>query len=300
VLIENRNSALVLLFRPGVSVDDIRYYLWSGSASEILAAIAEGKREVTVSVDLNKSVQVLTIESDFVVFDSGNSLTRDELLSICKKGSRVFVLEGNALRILEYRGRSYYKLVPTEGAPTVEIDGVKMHRSKGIDPFEDAKLKVCQVVREGHRVLDTCGGLGYTAIWSARLGAMEVLSVERNEYIRNLRSENPWSEDLSNARIKLISGDVVEYIGALKTESIDSVIHDPPRFSLAGDLYGEAFYRQLYRVLVKGGGLFHYTGNPYLARRGNTFAANTARRLQSAGFKKVVAKPQLLGIKAVR
>jgi len=288
------------LFDASSGVNENRYYLHSDIAIQALVAIGEGKSTVSVSLDLNKSVQVLTIEGDHVVFNATSRLTRDELLSISKKRDRVFVLESNALRILEYRDRSYYKLVPTEGAPTVEIDGVKMHRSKGIDPFEDARLKVSQVLCEGKRVLDTCGGLGYTAIWAVRHGAREVVSVECNEFIRKLRREDPWSEELSNQRIKLISGDIAEYISVLETEAFDSVIHDPPRFSLAGELYGKAFYRQLHRVLVKGGRLFHYTGSPYLARRGNAFLMNSAKRLKLAGFRKVLAKPNLLGIKAER
>lgn len=278
----------------------MRYYLHSGIARQIIVAIGEGKESVSVSVDLNKSIQTFAAKGNHVVFDGSNSLTKSELLRISKKANRVFVLEKNELRSLEYRAGAYYKLVPTQHAPTVEIDGIKMHRSKGIDPLQDARLKVRQVVREGDRVLDTCGGLGYTAIWAARLGAREVISVECNEFIRKLRRENPWSEELTNRAIKLVSGDVAEYISVLESESFDSVIHDPPRFSLAGELYGEAFYRELHRVLVKGGKLFHYTGNPYWARRGNTFLLNTAKRLRSVGFKKVLAKAHLLGIKALR
>jgi len=281
-------------------VNKDRYYLHSDVAKQVLIAIGKGNSAVSVSLDLNRSVQGLTIEDDHVVFNGTSKLTRDELVSISKKSDRVFVLESNALRILECRGRSYYKLVPTEGAPTVEIDGIKMHRSKGIDPFEDARLKVSQVVSEGHRALDTCGGLGYTAIWAVRQGAQEVVSVEFNEFIRKLRRENPWSAELANRRIKVISGDIGEYISVLETESFDSAIHDPPRFSLAGELYGEAFYRELHRVLVHGGQLFHYTGNPYLARRGNTFLVNTVKRLRLAGFRTVSAKPHLLGIKATK
>jgi len=262
--------------------------------------MAQNENLVQGSVDLNKSSCSLEVSANQVVFDRCNILRKDDLLRISRKENRVFVLENNDLRILEYRNDGYYKLVPTEHAPTVEIDGIKMHRSKGISPFEDARLKTKQVVRSGGRVLDTCGGLGYTAIWSVRLGAREVVSVECNEFIQKLRRENPWSEELTNRKIKLISGNVAEYISVLETESFDSVIHDPPRLSLAGDLYGEAFYRELQRVLMNKGKLFHYTGNPYIARRGTTFLANVAKRLQSVGFKKVLLKPHLLGIKAVK
>jgi predicted methyltransferase len=265
-----------------------------------LAAIDKGERNVSISVDLNKSVRSFMISEAQVTFDAHNRLTKKELLWIFKKPKRVFVLENNELRAVEYRANAYYKLVPTQHAPTVEINGIKMHRSKDIDPFQDAKLKVKQVVREGKRVLDTCGGLGYTAIWAIRQGASEVVSVECNEFIRKLRMENPWSEELTNPKIKLISGDIGEYISFLETESFDSIVHDPPRFSLAGELYGEVFYRELHRVLMRRGRLFHYTGTPYSIRRGDSFIQNTAQRLQSAGFKKVSIKKHLLGIKTLK
>lgn len=281
-------------------MDKNRYYLYSGNVRQILAAIAEGRGSIEVSVDLNKTLQSLSVNNNHVVFDHNNKLTRDELLSISKKANRIFVLENDALRVLEYRDRSYYKLVPTNGAPTVEIDGIKMHRSKGIDPFEDARLKASEVVRSADRVLDTCGGLGYTAIWSVRLGARYVLSVEHNEFVRRLRSENPWSMALSDQTIDLVSADVSDYISQIESGFFEAVIHDPPRFSLAGKLYGEEFYRQLHRVLVKGGRVFHYTGNPYVVRRGNTFLANVIRRLRTSGFKTVLVRRHLLGVKVVK
>ena len=262
--------------------------------------MTQKKDRVEVSVDLNKTVQSFPVKSDHIVFDQNNKLTRGDLLSISKRANRVFVLENNTLRVLEYRDRSYYKLVPTNGAPTIEIDGIKMHRSKGIDPFEDARLKVSEVVRSGDRVLDTCGGLGYTAIWSVRLGARYVLSVEYNEFVRRLRSENPWSMALFDQTIDLISADVSDYISRIESGSFDAVIHDPPRFSLAGKLYGEEFYRQLYRVLVKGGRVFHYAGNPYVVRRGNTFLENVIRRLRTSGFKTVLVRRHLLGAKIIK
>jgi predicted methyltransferase len=277
-----------------------RYYLWSAAAESILKAVREGQTQVTVSTDLNRSVSTFPIQGDVVLFDSENILSKQQLLRIIKKEQRVFILEGNAIRAAERRDTHYYKLVPTDGAPTVEIDGVKMHRSKGIDPFDDAKEKAQEVVKAGHRVLDTCGGLGYTAIWALRLGAREVVSVEYDENIQELRRENPWSQELYNPRIELVSADVFEYIKTLGSDAFDSILHDPPRFSFAGELYGEDFYRQLHRVLVRGGGLFHYTGTPYIVRRGNIFLANAAKRLQSAGFSKVLPRERILGVKAIR
>ena len=273
-----------------------KYYIFSDTAKLILAAIRDNKKNVSISTDLNKSSGILTIKENRIYFDNNNTLSENELSSITKKQNRVFILEENKLRILEYRNDNYYKLVPTNGAPTVEINGIKMHRSKNIDPFEDARLKASQVVKKDNRVLDTCGGLGYTAIWSVMLGAKIVVSTERSEYIQKLRKENPWSEELFQKKIQLISTDISKYITEFESESFDSIIHDPPRFSFAGNLYGEEFYKELYRVLVKNGNLFHYTGSPYIVRRGNSFSANAGERLKKAGFKNVIQKHEILGV----
>jgi hypothetical protein len=277
-----------------------KYYLWSASAECILKAMKGGRSQVTVSADLNRSVSTFLIRGDVILFDADNTLNEQQLLDVAKKAQRVFILEDNEIKRAERRDAHYYKLVPTDGAPTVEIDGVKMHRSKGIDPFDDAKEKAQEVVKGGHRVLDTCGGLGYTAVWALRLGARKVVSVERDENIQELRWDNPWSQELYDSRIELVSADVFEYIKTLDSNTFDSILHDPPRFSFAGELYGEEFYRQLYRVLVRGGRLFHYTGTPYVARRGNSFLVNAAKRLQSVGFSKVLPKEHILGVTAIK
>ncbi len=299
-LIERRNYGQIWLISRDLSVNKNSYYLYSGNVKQILAAMAEGRGSIEVSVDLNKTVRSLSVKDDHVVLDHNNKLTRCALLSISKRTNRLFVLENNALRVLEHRDRSYYKLVPTNGAPTVEIDGIKMHRSKDIDPFEDARLKVSEVVKAGHRVLDTCGGLGYTAIWALRLGAREIVSVEYNEAIRQLRQENPWSQELYHPNIELVAADIFEHIKTLEPEAFESILHDPPRFSLAGELYSEEFYRQLHRILVKGGALFHYTGMPHIVRQGNTFLTNAAKRLKSVGFRVVSLREHILGVKAIK
>ncbi len=277
-----------------------KYYLWSSVAQRILQAMDEGETQVTISPDLNRTTAVFPLQATAILFDADNAVSRQQLLEITKKAQRIFILEGNELRIAERRDGHYYKLVPTDGAPTVEIDGVKMHRSKVIDPFDDAQQKVREVVRAGQRVLDTCGGLGYTAIWALRLGARHVVSVERDDNIQQLRRENPWSRELYDPRIQLVSADVFHYIETLESDAFDSILHDPPRFSFAGELYSEEFYRQLLRVLVKGGGLFHYTGTPHIVRRGNTFLTNTVQRLKAAGFRTVLPREQILGVKAIK
>src|SRR5881394_2712977 len=76
---------------------------------------------------------------------------------------------------------SLIKLVPTQwGAPTFEIDGIKMLPTAKLSPFEDAQRKVALIQPRGKTILDTCGGLGYFAHWCLQGLARQVLSYEKN------------------------------------------------------------------------------------------------------------------------
>src|SRR5205823_5246081 len=130
----------------------------------------------------------------------------------------------------------------------------------GIDPSEDTRRKIAAAGPPRGRVLDTCTGLGYTAIAAART-ADNVVTVELDPTALEIARLNPWSRGLfDNPRITQVLGDSGERVGEFPDGSFSLVMHDPPTFSLAGDLYAGAFYRQLFRVLAPGGRLFHYIG----------------------------------------
>jgi predicted methyltransferase len=69
--------------------------------------------------------------------------------------------------------------------------------------------------------------------------------------------------------------------------------------SLAGDLYAGEFYRHLFRVLRRGGRLFHYIGN-LESKHGHRVAPGVVRRLKDAGFARVVHCPAACGLVAYR
>ncbi len=275
-----------------------KYYLTSFVASDLISAIQKQNTGLEVSLDLNLTQSVVRIQEKGVVFDDLNHLSINALNYIRKKENRVFILQNNELAPLEIAGSNYYKLVPTKNAPTIEIDGIRMHRTKDWDPFEDARVKAEAVVSPGSKVLDTCGGLGYTAIWSKKLGAASVISIEKNPNVRKIRKENPWSQALFQKGITLMSGDSYEMVPTFQWGAFDVVIHDPPRFSTAGELYSIAFYKQLHRVLRRGGEIFHYTGNPHQMRKGSQFMKNTMKRLKEAGFESVALREDILGMTA--
>jgi len=197
---------------------------------------------------------------------------------------------------------SLIKLVPTEwGAPTFEIDGIKMLPTSKASPFEDARRKVALVEPAGKVVLDTCGGLGYFAACCLEAGVARIHSFEKNADVLWLRTLNPWSPDpdadTSAGRLLLAHADVSQAIASFADASVDAVLHDPPRFGIAGELYSQAFYDQLARVLRRGGRLFHYTGSPNKLTSGRDVPREVEKRLEKAGFKAQLA---LDGVVAVR
>jgi uncharacterized protein len=204
------------------------------------------------------------------------------------KERTIYFWNGESFHALARYTNSLIKLVPTEwGPPTFEIDGIKMLPSAHVSQYEDARQKVALIAARGKSVLDTCGGLGYFAAWCLHDGASRIISFEKNPDVMWLRSLNPWSPEgagSADTRLQLQVGDVVEHIEHLATGSVDAVLHDPPRFGIAGELYSQSFYDQLARVLKRRGKLFHYTGTPNKLTTGRDVPGEVANRLRRAGF----------------
>lgn len=276
-----------------------KLYFTPKTVEKIILSMQKHRDRVEVSFDLNKTNRSVALQGNCLILPTGERIKCSSLEHIAET-EKVYVYHQGRFSPVEVMNDNYYKLVPTEGAPTVEISGVRMHRTKDCEPFLDARQKVSEVVQRGDVVLDTCGGLGYTAIWSRRLGAERVISVEINEHVRAIRRDNPWSSELFNdSKIELIDDDVFTYIKSEPDNYFDSVLHDPPRFSLAGELYGKEFYSQLYRIIKLGGRLFHYTGEPYSRGKKRNFIGGVVRRLKEVGFRTFL-KPEKMGILGVR
>ncbi|MBL7223496.1 MAG: methyltransferase [Candidatus Brocadiae bacterium] len=273
-----------------VGVDDApaqRLYFTPAIAREILrGARAKAKdRRITVSLDLNRSRAVVRVKAQKAILPNGIELSLNSLRAISRRGSKVFVLQDGELVSVERRGNYYYKLMATDAAPTLEISGVKMHRTEGCCPYVQAEAIVRTVVRPGDRVLDTCGGLGYTAIWAARLGADRVVSVEYDMDVLEVARLNPWSEEyFFDSRIDVLADDVTSFLSREPAGSFDAAVHDPPHISRAGELYGRQFYFEISRVLRSTGRLYHYVGEPYTRRGHKDIHRGVADRLSSAGL----------------
>lgn len=206
------------------------------------------------------------------------------------KDRSVYIWSGESFESLQRFAGSLIKLIPTEwGAPTFEIDGIKMLPTSRVSPYADAERKVALIQPRGKRILDTCGGLGYFAACALSAGAGEIQSFEKNPDVMWLRQHNPWSPDPdgveAGGRLRLQQGDVAQHIATLADQSFDAALHDPPRFGIAGELYSQVFYDQLYRVLRPGAPLFHYTGTPNAKTSGRDVPGEVSKRLAKCGFK---------------
>jgi len=188
--------------------------------------------------------------------------------------------------------------VPSGGAPTIEISGIRMHRTKDVTPWPDTESKLAAVRPLIGSVLDCTTGLGYTAILAGRT-ASHVTTIERDPNVLAIARENPWSAELfANRRIEQRIGDAFEVVPTLPGAHFDRVVHDPPTLALAGELYSLEFYRELFRVTRPGGRLFHYTGAPGSRNRGRDLPASVGQRLREAGFASVRPRPEALGVVA--
>jgi hypothetical protein len=266
-------------------------------AESLLIARDTGAVEWSGSLDLGVTSDRATLATDAWLW-RGQRLPYPPRL----KDRTIHYWDGDAFAPVSRFSGSLIKLVPTEwGAPTFEIDGIKMLPTSKESPFDDARRKVALIEPRGKVVLDTCGGLGYFAACCLQAGVTRIHSFEKNADVLWLRTLNPWSPDpdapASGGRLQLAHADVTQAIAQFADASVDALLHDPPRFGIAGELYSQAFYDQLARVLRHGGRLFHYTGSPNKLTSGRDVPREVAKRLAKAGFKAQLA---LDGVLATR
>jgi uncharacterized protein len=253
--------------------------LTAGVHERMLVGRRCGEQVLACSLDLDRSETQVELGANAWRWQEGTY----PYLERCRERT-IYHWTGAAFEPVARFGTSLLKLVPTDwGPPTFEIDGVKMLPTRQVSLYDDARRKVALIEPGGKRVLDTCAGLGYFAAWCLEGGASEVTSYEINPDVLWLRTLNPWSPE-RRPGLNLVAGDVNTAIHGLADASFDAILHDPPRFGLAGELYSQAFYDQLARVLKPGGRLFHYTGTPNRLTSGRDVPHEVERRLRFAGF----------------
>lgn len=271
------------------------------------------------SIDLSLTTRKLFLDSIGVALTSQDCLeekyvvTRDELEEVCRKRSACFALfddgskpwQISTISSSSNRPASLCPPLSSGGAPTLVLGGFTMHRISGenINPESDTAAKLCSVpISPGSRVLDTCMGLGYTAIAAGRSASEgKVTTIEFDFASLEMSAYNPHSRALFDGSlpIEILQGDSCEIIKEIKSSSFDVIIHDPPARALcSSDLYGLQFYRELRRVLRRGGNLFHYIGNPKSKESGRLYKGISAR-LAEAGFNRIELAEKAFGLTAV-
>ncbi|RLG81748.1 MAG: methyltransferase [Thermoprotei archaeon] len=263
----------------------------------LLEKLKEARGCIEITLDIGISTKRVLVERGVLLIDDYSIKINDVMPS---SYDRVVLYEpsGRVYEVVRACPKGFYKLkvVEAKTAPTLEISGIHMHRITGITPWKDSELKVRKLkISPGDTVLDTCLGLGYTAIHSLIRGARNVYSVEIDENVLWIAERNPWSHRLVNNNIMIYRGDVTDIVKKFDTESFDKILHDPPRYtSSTGALYGIEFYRELYRVLKPGGRLYHYTGEPR-KHSAPSIVKGIGERLRRAGFYPVLYDHRTLG-----
>lgn len=272
------------------------------AADRILAALEGGETSVAATLDLGRTESELTLRDGAVRLPDGQVLPGHRLREVVEAPGSVFtVVDDDLAKVTWYSEDTgkVYTLRATDGWPALEISGILMHRIKDTDPKEDAASKIAAIGPIRGEVLETCCGLGYSAIHAAET-ANHVIAYEADPNVLDMARLNPYSAPLfqEGGRIDVRREDVAEAIRVLPDDAFDFVIHDPPTLAVAGDLYGDAFYGELLRVLRSGGRLFHYTGDPGSRSRGQDLPGRVKDRLSRVGFRRVRREPQALGVSA--
>ena len=205
--------------------------------------------------------------------------------------------KNNDVSFFSEKTNLFYKVRHIENdLPCLEISGIRMHCVKG-GIGKSTREMVKAIAPLKGRVLDTCFGLGYTAIEIGRSPYVEeVVVFEKDENVLEIAKMNEESNDaFANKKIKIFSEPVEEGLKKFRDGYFDRILHDPPSFRIAGELYSQGMYDEFFRALKKNGRIFHYVGSPY-AKRGSDIMGGVMRRLKRAGFVEVKEVKEAMGV----
>lgn len=278
-------------------MNPISLYIITGKEAEKI--LHARKAKVLISLDLGKTNAEITIEKKHALIGN-NKIPLKDFKKVKDKGC--YYADANLLKKLAFfsdETNFYYKIVPTKDWPTVTLSSTPMHRHTNISPKEDTLLKIREISPVAGNVLDTCCGLGYTAIEAAR-HADRVVTFEADKNMIEMQRLNPWSAGIfGNEKIEIRNEDVFEAIKGLATGFFSRIIHDPPTVKYSTLLYSGNFYSQLYRVLAKNGVLYHYAPKPG-KMKDKVFYTGMVKRLKHAGFSNVEYHEASSGVRAVK
>lgn len=266
-------------------------------ANQIIDAVDKGLEFVDISLDLGITKYTVKISGEEIIFKD-DILFLEDIKGI--KEDFCYVIEESELKKLGFfsdETQFYYKLFPTRDWPTMMFSSTPMHRYSKISPREDTLSKIKNIQPIKGKVLDTCCGLGYTAIMASSY-ATAVYTHECDDNVVYLEAINPYSRKLfTEKKIKHIFGNIYDIITDYEDDFFDIIIHDPPTPKYSPELYSDEFYHELLRVLKSGGYMYHYAPAPHKTK-GEEFYKRLEMRLIRAGFSEVIYHASSSGIVA--
>jgi len=270
---------------------------------------------IRTSLDLGKSESNVLLDSEGLSLSKKLLATWDELAVIAEERKGCWALYDDGSKPWKISSLSKSTNIPASlcpplsstGAPTLLLGGFTMHRIAGDDmnPTADTAAKISAVssaLFPGATVLDTCCGLGYTAIGAAEKVGREgrVTTIEFDEASLEMCAYNPHSQGLFDGSlpIEVLQGDSCELTKSMASNSFNAIIHDPPARALTStNLYGLEFYKTLRRLLKPSGTIFHYIGRSDSRESGRLYRG-IQDRLMQVGFDKVKKFDQAFGLVA--
>jgi len=234
------------------------------------------------NVDFGTTKIKLIKQEQKAIFEDGVILNLNETV----KDNFCYLIDDQGLRKIAFFSsitNKFYKLIPTKDWPTISISSTPMHRRDS--PKSDSYNKI-DLIRPYGEVLDTCMGLGYTAILASQK-AKKIITYERDETVFMIAKMNPLSRGLFQpGNILIEKKDVNLAINEIKSYTFDCIIHDPPTFKISPELFSEQFYKEMFRVLKEKGKVFHYAPL-YKVKQGFDFPKKIKEKLKKTGFKNI-------------
>ena len=116
-------------------------------AAAILKAIGEKKQRVKIPLDLGLSPANVDFNYRFgEATASGYKMPFRSIEEISADDSVCYYLEKGKqpqkIKLFSADTNRFYKLVPTKDAPTLEISGIRMHRTSERTPWQDTLDKI--------------------------------------------------------------------------------------------------------------------------------------------------------------
>jgi hypothetical protein len=260
-----------------------------------------GRGDFRMSLDLGVSKSHVHISDMGVEMPDGQVVSIDTLKKLHKRRSLndcFMIADDDVKWLYAFEDNAAYKLYEPkiDWPTTISINGSFMHTVSTSTPMQEAHMKVRALGKVHGNILDTVFGLGYTSALLASNGAERVTSYEISSTVLELARLNPWSSGAFKSGIQVENRDLSSAIRDNDSSSFDFILHDPPTLQSRGELYSEALYRELYRVLKPSGTLYHFVGTKIQNPKHN-YRRGVVSRLRACGF---LVKDAYRGVAAVK